>query len=321
MKVLITDTQVKEPDIEIKILKDAGIEVVTAQCKSDKDIIAAASDVDALLVTYANVSRAVFESCPNIRMISRNGIGVDSIDLKAAEDHGVWVSNVPDYGYDEVPTHAISLMFSLLRNITFHDRNVRNGLWNFSLTGRVDRIADMTLGVLGLGRLGKFTMELAKPFFKNVVAYDPYLSKDKWPQGVRNALLNEVFQLANVITLHLPLSSETNQIVSKEVLDQIPDRGAYLVNTARGGLIDLDAALLYLNQGKLLGIGLDVMPVEPPPKDHPIIRHDRAIVTPHTAWYSTASVIDLRQKFANNVVCWVRDGVAPNAVVKGKSKS
>ena len=159
MKVLITDTQVKEPDIEVEILRDAGIEVITAQCKSDQDVIANAKDVDALLVTYAPVSRAVFEACPNIKMISRNGIGVDSIDLKAAQEHGVWVSNVPDYGYDEVPTHAISLMFSPLRNITFHDRNVRNGIWNFSLTGKVNRIADMTLGVLGLGRLGKFTME------------------------------------------------------------------------------------------------------------------------------------------------------------------
>ena len=319
MKVLIADTQVKEPDIEIKILRDAGIEVITAQCKTDLDVIAAAQGVDALLVTYAPVSRAVFEACPTIRMISRNGIGVDSIDLKAAEEHGVWVSNVPDYGFDEVPTHAISLMFSLLRNITFHDRNVRSGNWNFALTGQVDRIADMTLGILGLGRLGKFTMELARPFFKNVVAYDPYLPKEKWPENVRNTSLKEVFQLANVITLHLPLSPDTHQIVNQDVLSQIPDRGAYLVNTARGGLIDLDAALLYLNKGTLRGIGLDVMPVEPPPIDHPIIRHDRSIVTPHTAWYSTASVIDLRHKFAGNVVQWAKDGVSPNAVVKGRS--
>jgi len=318
MKVLITDTQVKEPDIEVEILQAAGIEVITAQCKSDQDIIAHAKDVDALLVTYAPVSRAVFEACPNIKMISRNGIGVDSIDLKAAEDHGIWVSNVPDYGYDEVPTHAISLMFSLLRNITFHDRNVRNGIWNFSLTGKVNRIADMTLGVLGLGRLGKFTMELAKPFFKEVIAYDPYLPSEKWPSNVRNVSLNEIFQVANVITLHLPLSPETNQIVNKEVLNQIPERGVYLVNTARGGLIDLDAALDCLNQGRLLGIGLDVMPVEPPPIDHPILNHPRSIVTPHTAWYSEASVIDLRQKFAKNVVDWAKHGVAPNAVIKGR---
>jgi D-3-phosphoglycerate dehydrogenase len=176
----------------------------------------------------------------------------------------------------------------------------------------------MTLGVLGLGRLGKFTMELAKPFFKEVIAYDPYLPSEKWPSNVRNVSLNEIFQVANVITLHLPLSPETNQIVNKEVLNQIPERGVYLVNTARGGLIDLDAALDCLNQGRLLGIGLDVMPVEPPPIDHPILNHPRSIVTPHTAWYSEASVIDLRQKFAKNVVDWAKHGVAPNAVIKGR---
>jgi D-3-phosphoglycerate dehydrogenase / 2-oxoglutarate reductase len=275
--------------------------------------------VDALLVTYAPITAAVFEACPSVRMVSRHGIGVDSIDINAAAEHGVWVSNVPDYGFDEVPTHAISLMFALLRHISFHDRNVREGTWNFAATGKIDRIADMTLGIVGLGRLGRFTMDLARPFFKRVVAFDPFLSEEKWPAGIDRCSMEEVFAQGNAISLHLPLNAETRNVVNSKLLGMIPKRGAYLVNTSRGGLVDLDAVLDALASGRLRGVGLDVLPDEPPAPSHPILCHERAIVTPHAAFYSTASVLDLRQKFAANVVAWKRDGIAPNAIVRGSA--
>lgn len=316
VRALITDTEMADPDIERGLLEAAGFEVLVAQCRTEQDVIAAARDVDALLVTYAPVTAAVFAACPRVRMVSRHGIGVDSIDLAAAQRHGVWVSNVPDYGHDEVPTHAISLMLSLLRHVTFHDRNVRGGVWNFAATGSVVRIADMTLGIVGLGRLGRFTLELARPFFRRAVAFDPFLPPERWPAGVERATLEEVFAQANAISLHLPLTPDTRNIVGPQLLGCIPERGAYLVNTSRGGLVDLDAVLDSLDSGRLRGVGLDVLPTEPP-MDHPILHHQRAIVTPHTAWYSTASVIDLRQKFAGNVVAWKRDGIAPNALVRG----
>ncbi|MET4575759.1 C-terminal binding protein [Ottowia thiooxydans] len=317
MRALITDTEMADPDIERKLLEAAGFEVTVGHCKTEADVIACAQGMDALLVTYAPVTAAVFAACPSVRMISRHGIGVDSIDTDAALEHGVWVSNVPDYGYDEVPTHAISLLFSLLRHITFHDRQVRSGVWNFAQTGRIDRIADMTLGIVGLGRLGRFTMELCRPFFKHVAAFDPFLPDDKWPAGVEKCSLEEVFQKANAISLHLPLNADTRHIVNQQLLSCIPERGAYLVNTSRGGLTDLDAVLAALDSGRLRGVGLDVLPVEPPAPDHPILHHPRAIVTPHAAFYSTESVLDLRHKFAVNVVAWKREGVAPNAVVRG----
>lgn len=318
MKALITDTEMADPAIERALLEAAGFEVRVADCKTEQDVIAAAQGMDALLVTYAPITAAVFGACPSVRIVSRHGIGVDSVDLRAAEARGVWVCNVPDYGWDEVPTHAIALLFSLLRHITFHDRDVRDGAWNFQRAGRVDRIADMTLGIVGLGRLGRFTMELARPFFKRVMAFDPLLPQARWPAGVDQRSLENLFAEADAISLHLPLTAETRNIVGSRLLGLIPERGAYLVNTARGGLVDLDAAVAALDSGRLRGVGLDVLPVEPPPSPaHPILRHPRAIVTPHAAFYSTASVIDLRQKFANNVIAWKRDGVPPNVVVRG----
>jgi D-3-phosphoglycerate dehydrogenase len=319
MKAVITDTEIADPDIERNLLEAAGFEVVVAHCKTAEDVIAAAKGADALLVTYAPITEAVFAASPSVRVVSRYGIGVDSVDLAAAARHGVWVSNVPDYGYDEVPTHAISLMFSLLRHVVFHDRNVRSGVWNFAATGPIARMADLTLGIVGLGRLGRFTLDRALPFFKRAVAYDPFLPDGKWPAGVERLTLEQLFASSNVISLHLPLTADTRNFVNHDLLSHIPERGAYLVNTSRGGLIDLDAALAALESGRLRGLGLDVMPVEPPPMDHPIIHHERAIITPHVAWYSTASVVDLRQKFVGNVTAWKRDGIAPNALVRGRT--
>ncbi|MBS7700646.1 MULTISPECIES: C-terminal binding protein [unclassified Chelatococcus] len=317
MKALITDTEIRNPDIEIDLLRNAGFEVEVASCRTPADVIDAGRDADALLVQYAPVTADVFDALPSLRAISRYGIGVDSIDLPAAERHGVWVSNVPDYGFDEVPTHALALLFALLRHVPFYDRNIRGGTWDFQATGPINRIADLSLGIVGLGRLGRFAMERARPFFKDVIAYDPFIDDARWPAGVTKASLQEVFAHAHAISLHVPLTRGSRHLINDALLAAVPERGTYLVNTSRGGLIDLDAALRALEDGRLRGLGLDVMPNEPPPMDHPVLHHQRTVVTPHAAWYSEASVIDLRRKYTENIVMWARNGVAPNAVVIG----
>ncbi|WP_043837455.1 C-terminal binding protein [Muricoccus aerilatus] len=317
MKALITDTEVREPHLERHLLEEAGFEVSVAQCRSPEEVIAAGHDASALLVQYAPLTAEVFAALPQLRVVSRYGIGVDTIDLAAADRHGVWVSNVPNYGHDEVPTHTLALLFSILRHVPFHDRKVRGGVWDFQATGEIARIADLTLGIVGLGRLGRFVMERARPFFRAVVAYDPFLPEERWPEDVVRLGLQELFAASDAITLHVPLTPENQNLVGDALLARIPPRGAYLVNTARGGLVDLDAALRALEDGRLRGLGLDVMPGEPPRLDHPVLHHPRTVVTPHVAWYSTASVVDLRRKYAENVASWARSGTAPNAVVRG----
>jgi D-3-phosphoglycerate dehydrogenase len=170
---------------------------------------------------------------------------------------------------------------------------------------------------VGLGRIGRTTLEGAAPWFGRRVGYDPYLPDDAWPPGVERLELPELFARSDAVTLHLPLTAETQGLVDTDLLDRLP-AGSYLVNTARGGLVQLDAVLQALEDGRLAGVGLDVLPQEPPPADHPLLSHPRALLSPHVAWYSEESETELRRKAAYNVVSWARTGRPDHVVVEGR---
>ncbi len=173
------------------------------------------------------------------------------------------------------------------------------------------------LGVVGLGRIGRTAMERAAPWFGACVGYDPHLPDDAWPAGVERAGLEELFARSNAVTLHLPLTAGTRGLVDADLLARMP-AGSYLVNTSRGGLVDLDAVLRALDDGRLAGVALDVLPEEPPPAGHPVLVHPRALVTPHVAWYSDDAEVELRRKAAENVVVWARTGRPTHPVVDGR---
>ncbi len=317
MKAVITDTEIENPDIEFGLLKAAGFEVERAQARTPEEVIRACAGSDAALVQYAPFTRDVFEALPDLKIISRYGIGVDSIDLKAAREHGVWVSNVPAYGTDEVPTHALAMLLSLMRHLPFHDRAIRDGVWHFAHTGEFESLGDTTLGIIGMGRLGQQVAHLARPLFGTVLGYDAMLPDTAWPDFVERLELQELVSRSHALTLHVPLTDETQNLVDRDFLSSIRSGGAYLVNTARGGLVDLDAVLAALDSGVLKGVGLDVLPVEPPPMGHAILHHPRTLISPHTAWYSRASMVDLRTKYTQNITQWAARGEADNAVVRG----
>jgi D-3-phosphoglycerate dehydrogenase / 2-oxoglutarate reductase len=317
MRVLVTDADYGDLDVETAVLAAAGHELVPAQCRTPADVIAAGRDVDALLVQYAPVTAEVLAALPRLRLVSRYGVGVDVVDLDAARDRGVWVCNVPDYGTAEVAMHAVAMLLALLRNLVGHDREVRAGRWDHRLGGRLPRSGGLTLGMVGLGRIGRTTMERAAPWFGECVGYDPHLPADAWPAGAQRVELEELFTRSNAVSLHLPLSPETRGLVDADLLARMP-AGSYLVNTARGGLVDVDAVLEALESGRLAGVALDVLPEEPPPASHPLLGHPRALVTPHVAWYSEDSEAELRRKAAENVVEWSRTGRPLYPVVEGR---
>jgi D-3-phosphoglycerate dehydrogenase len=317
MKVLVTDADYSSLDIEADVLVAAGYELVVASCRTAEDVIEAAAGVDTLLVQYAPITADVFEALPQLRLVSRYGVGVDVVDTDAARDHGVWVCNVPDYGTAEVALHAVAMLLALLRNVAGHDREVRAGHWDYHLGGQLRRPSSLTLGVVGLGRIGRMAAERAGPWFGAVVGYDPYLADSNWPTGLERLGLEELFACSSAITLHLPLTESTRGLVGTDLLGRMPS-GSYLVNTARGGLIDPDALLEALDTGKLAGAALDVLPEEPPPQDHPLLTHPRALITPHVAWYSAEAEVELRRKAAQNIVDWVRTGRPTHAVVEGR---
>src|SRR5688500_1540521 len=157
MRVLVTDAEYASLDIEAGVLGAAGHELRTARCTTAQEVVDAAGDADALLVQYAPITAEVFDALPRLRLVSRYGVGVDVVDQEAARARGVWVCNVPDYGTAEVALHATAMLLALLRNLGGHDREVHAGRWNYQLGGRLRRPSELTLGVLGLGRIGRLT--------------------------------------------------------------------------------------------------------------------------------------------------------------------
>lgn len=319
MRVLVTDADYGDLDIEAAVLGEAGCEMLTAQCRTPAQVVQAAEDaggVDALLVQYAPVTAEVLAALPRLRLVARYGVGVDVVDTDAARARGVWVANVPDYGTTEVALHAVAMLLALLRNLPGHDREVHAGHWDHRLGGRLPRPGTLTLGVVGLGRIGAMTAQQAAPWFARVVGFDPHLPEDAGPAGVQRLGLEELFAASAAVTLHLPLTADTQHLVGRRLLARMPP-GSYLVNTARGGLVDIDAVVAALADGWLAGVGLDVLPTEPP-ADHPLLHHPRALLTPHVAWYSEASEAELRRRTAQNVVTWAATGRPDHVVVEGR---
>jgi D-3-phosphoglycerate dehydrogenase len=315
-KILFTDHDLLDISLERRIFEDAGIEMVEGQCRTEEEVIALSQDCSALLVQYAPISDRVFEARPHIGLCSRLGAGYDTIDAEAAARHGVWVANSPDYGVGEVSLHALSMLLAVVRNVARLDRDIHAGAWHYTSAGPVPRAQALTVGVLGLGRIGKRFAHYAQPIFRKVIAHDPYLIDGDFPQYVHRVGLEELFTQADAISVHCLLNDGTRGLVDERLLSLMKP-GSYLVNTARGGIVDVDGLVRVLETNRLAGVGLDVLPVEPIPADHPLLRDPRVLLTPHSAFYSVESEVELRRKAAMNIVNWMRSGRPDYPVVVG----
>ena len=316
MKILITDYDFKDLDLELALYRDAGIEVASAQCKTEDDVIAASTGCQGLLVQYAPIGARVFAARPEIRIVSRCGAGYDTINTADAKAHGVWVANSPDYGVGEVATHALAMTLTLLRHIAFYDRDVRAGRWHYTSPGTMRRVSNLTLGILGLGRIGKRMAHIGRNCFRRVIACDPYIIDGDFPAYVERVDLSNLFRESDAISLHVPLTDETRALVGSAVLGLMRP-GSVLVNTARGAVVNIDDLLLALDAGTLDGAALDVLPVEPPAPDHAILKHARVLLTPHSAFYSVEAEKELRRKAAQNLIDWAKSGRPRYVVVEG----
>ena len=317
MRFLITDHDFPDVDLELAMFREGGFEVKVAQCRTEDELIAASEGCSGILVQYAPVSAKVFDARPGIRIASRYGAGFDTVDTAAARTRGVWVANSPDYGVGEVATHALAMALSLVRHLPAFDRDVRGGHWHYSSTGPVQRGSSLTLGIVGLGRIGTRMAHLSHPCFGRIVACDPYIDESAFPDFVRRVDLDTLFRDSDVVSLHVPLNDETRHLVNARTLG-ITKRGAIVVNTARGGVVDLDALLAALDSGRLEGAGLDVLPREPMAPDHPVLRHPRVLLSPHSAFYSVEGAVELRRKAAQNLIDWARTGRPTYVVVEGR---
>jgi phosphoglycerate dehydrogenase-like enzyme len=319
VKVLITDYDFPDVELELRLFHEAGIDVAVAQCRTADDVIAASRGCEGLLAQYAPIDARVFAARPEIRVVSRFGAGFDTVDTVSARAHGVWVANSPDYGVGEVATHALAMALALVRHLPFYDRDVRAANWHYASAGRLRRPSGLTLGILGYGRIGRRMAVLSRGLFGRIVACDPYVGEDKFPAHVEKVSRDTLFREADMVSLHVPLTGETRGLAGREALGAMK-HGSWLVNTSRGAVADLDAVLEALDAGRLDGAALDVLPKEPPAGDDRLLRHPRVLLSPHAAFYSIEGERELRTKAAFNLVDWMRSGRPTYVVVEGDGR-
>lgn len=308
-KVVITDFIAGSLDPEVRLLDDLA-EVVAIDAYSEEDLIGKVEDADAIILYHLiTISSATISRLQNCRLIVRAGVGTDNVDHQFARSCGIPVVNIPDYGSEDVADTAMGMMLSLMRGIHYLDSRLQRGLgaWSYTQVEPLSRLRNSKLGVVGLGRIGTAMALRAKAFGMEVSFYDPYK-----PDGYDKALgirrvetLAALLEESKVVSLHCPLTEETYHLIGAAALASMP-RGAYLINTARGAVVDTRIIPQALESGRLAGAGIDVLEQEPPVDDalvqawqdpqHPA--YHRLILNPHAAFYSREGLAEIRVRSA-----------------------
>lgn len=329
MRILIIDPQFEgEPDVERAVTGPEATIIVWQTLVNGPVPDSEFAACDALINCRSRhaVTRPIVEIMENCRIVSQAGVGFNHIDIVACAQRGIPVCNAPDYGTTEVADHAITMAMSLVRGIVAYDSKLRSRAmgWDARSQMTVKRTRELTFGIAGLGRIGTATALRARAFEMEIAFYDPYL-----PAGIdrsfgfrRTESLNELLATSDIVSLHTPLTDETEEMINAESLAHARE-GMILVNTSRGRVIDLDAVDASLRSGRLGGAALDVLPSEPIDYEHPLLKafeasedwlDGRLVITPHAAFYSPASVIDMRRIATENVVNYLDRGVLRSCV-------
>lgn len=287
-----------DPAPGISLLRAAGWDVRVAGSEDPAVVAEVAPEAQALLIGYSPVDVEMLDALPQLRIVATQSVGVDMVDLVSCAARGIAVSNVPASATEEVATHALAMALSLVRGLPDFDRSTKAGEWDMSVAKSISRPSTLTVGVLGLGRIGQRFAGLAAPIFAEVIGYDP--AEFETP-GIARFGLEEVLRRADVLSLHLPLIPETLHLLDSQRLALLP-RGARIINVSRGALIDPAALLAELESGRLSGAALDVFEVEPPAATDPLLLHPRVLASPHAAFLSPESETDYVVHQAKNVI-------------------
>lgn len=304
-------------DIEEELFYQAGITMVKGECFTEEAVISLAVDADGLMVTYAPVTEKVINSLNKCRIIATYSTGTNHIDLQAAEKRGIEVVNVPGYCTEEVADHTMALLLALSRNLLPLERAVREGWWSCGtgtdekydqLIGPIKRIRGQTIGLIGFGSIARAVTVRALAFGMKVIAFDPFVSREVFANAQAEPVpLDELISRADYLSLHAPAAPDNRMLLNRKRIFSMK-RGSFLINTARGDLLDEAALEEALCSGHLGGAGLDVLWGEPPVKDHPLKKFPNVIVTPHAAFYSQGSIDELHRRAAGAVVRTLKKG-------------
>jgi len=299
--IAVTDSVFPSLDPAVAALARVSPEMRMAKSVAPADILAVARDADAVLVTYAKLTRELIAELKRCRVIGRFGMGVDNIDLAAAAERNIVVTYVPDYGVREVSDHAMALLLALARKITLSNKLVQSGRWEMPAVVPLRRLEGQVLGLVGFGNIPRRVAPKAKAFGLNVLAHDPFVAPDVLAAaGVEGVSFARLLVVSDFVSVHAPLTPQTRGMVNAAAFAKMK-KGALLINTARGPLVDEAALVAALDAGQLGGAALDVVATEPLPRDSKLVGRDNVILTPHTAFYSVEALEELQSKCASDV--------------------
>jgi D-3-phosphoglycerate dehydrogenase len=307
--VAVSDSVFPNLDPAGAVLAKVGAEIRLAKESKPEAILEVARDADALLTTYAKITADMIRQMTKCRIIARFGIGVDNVDIPVATSQGIVVTRVPDYCLDEVSEHSMALLLALARKIPFANSRTHAGNWKMPEVVPIHRLRGTVLGLVAFGQIPQLVAPKAKAFGMRVVTYDPYVPDEVLSRAaVERVDFDELVKISDYISIHTPLMPATHHLFNADVFSRMKPT-AYLINTARGPIIDEVALAQALDMGQIAGAGLDVMEKEPPGSS-PLFGRDNVIVTPHTSFYSEESLVDLQTKASEEVVR-VLTGQAP----------
>ena len=310
-RVLLTDRPWADNSIERGILAAAGIELIEAPAGDEATLSRLAADCQAIMTCWAKVTQAVIAASPGCRHVARLGIGLDNIDVAYATSQKILVTNIPDYCIEEVVDHALALLLGLARNVAFHYLQMKQGVYDLRAGQPLRRISGQTLGLLGFGRTGQLLRQKALGLGLKVIAHSA--SGDDRGTGCEMVSLEELFRRSDFLSLHAPLTPQTKHVVNARSLATMRPH-AVIINTSRGPLIDHGALWAALQANSIGGAGLDVFEPEPPNLADPLYSDARVIATPHIAFVSEESLINLRERTAKQVVDVLQGRVPENVI-------
>lgn len=300
-QVAVADTVFPSLDPAKEAMSRVDAELTLASEPTVEGILEVAADADALLVTYGQINADVIAGLNNCKAIGRFGIGTDNIDIGAAAEKGIVVTYAPVYCLDEVSDHAMALLLSVARKIPYANKLVAEGRWEMPAVVPIARLRGNTLGLLGLGNIPQQVVGKAQAFGMNVIAADPYCPDDVFQRlNVAKVGFDDLLARSDYISVHAPLTPETEKMFNMDAFKKMKNT-AFLINTARGPLVDTADLAAALDAGEIAGAGLDVLPTEPPAADDPIVGRDDVVITPHTGFYSEDALLDLQTTVASDV--------------------
>lgn len=289
--------------IERTILEKYRYRVEQGSGNSVDELIQNAQKAHALIGSHQPYTRKVFEELKLLKIVALIGVGHDTVDLQAADDHGVRVTNVPDLITDPVADHTVGLVLALIRQIPQGFDMVKRGVWESQMwkwAPNVSKLSSLIAGIVGFGRTGQAVAKRLKAFGTRIIAFDPYVRQVAEPDVTLVGGLKDLLPRVDILCVHAFLSTETHNMIGEAELKSMK-RTAILVNASRGALVNEAALHAALHHGWIAGAALDVLEPEPPSNDNPLLKSDRVIITPHVAFYSQESLIEQRKRTAEEV--------------------